>query len=322
MGAYKKLNKQDAYITTYTAHKEWAVSGSDLAIHGITVNFATGSYLNSMQQNYYPPKDSGISPSHSFDPSQQTTLDFPLARNLVTGSAIISVPREVYGVAIKPKSVVIDIRPSLYVQSDYWSLGYTDPVDPGFNIQDTYEGFDEWEVGYTDDLAESYRDYIYDDGEGNLFENVLDPLTMEYTTFHIGDIIYNQGMIIITSEKYRGYIQRLATITLWFKSTVPIFTHNYHCKLRESEFNLTYNPSAVSASIKTTYDNLGDIYNSAAKVNNGVLKSNITGSSFQPYITTVGLYNDAHELIAVGKMGQPVPKSANTDMTFVVKIDI
>jgi hypothetical protein len=322
MGAYKKLNKQDAYITTYTAHKEWAVSGSDLAVNGITVNLATGDYLNSMQQNYYPPKDNGISPSHSFDPSYQTTLDFPQARNLITGSAIISVPRELYGVAIKPKSVIIDIQPSLYVQSGYWNVGYTDPIDPGFNIQDTYEGFDEWDVGYTDDLATTYRDYIYDDGEGNLFEKVLDPLTMEYTTFHIGDIIYNQGMIIITSQKYSSYIARMATIAIWFKSTVPILTHNYHCKLRESEFNFTYNPSAVGSVTKTTYDNLGDIYNSTAKVNSGELKNNVTGSDFQPYITTVGLYNDAHELIAVGKMGQPVPKSANTDMTFVVKIDI
>lgn len=322
MGAYKKLNKQDAYITTYTAHKQWAVTGSDFANKGITVNRATGSYLNSMQQNYYPPKDSGISPSHSFDPSYQTTLDFPLARNLVTGSTIISVPRELYGTAIKPKSVKIDITPVLYVNSGYWNVGYTDPIDPGVHISTTYEGFDEWEVGYTDDLGDNYRDFIYDDGEGNLFERVFNPNTFTYRTDHIGDIIYNQGMIIITATKYNTLIQRDARIDIWFKSTVPIFTHNYHCKLRESEFNSTYNPSAISSSIKTTYDNIGDIYNSAAKVTNGQLNNNVTGSDFQPYITTVGLYNDAHELIAVGKMGQPVPKSANTDMTFVVKIDI
>lgn len=322
MGAYKKLNKQDAYITTYTAHKQWAVTGSDFANKGITVNLATGSYLNSMQQNYYPPKDSGISPSHSFDPSYQTTLDFPLARNLTTGSVIISVPRELYGTAIKPKSVKIDITPILYVKSGYWSAGYTDPLDLGTHISATYEGFEEWEVGYTDDLAQSYRDYIYDDGEGNLFERVFNPNTFTYRTDHIGDIVYNQGMIVITATKYTTLIAKEATIDIWFKSTVPIYTHNYHCKLRESEFNSTYNPSAISSSIKTTYNNLGDIYSTAAKVSNGQLNSNITGSEFQPYITTVGLYNDVHELIAVGKMGQPVPKSANTDMTFVVKIDI
>jgi hypothetical protein len=129
-------------------------------------------------------------------------------------------------------------------------------------------------------------------------------------------------MLVITDPDAIDFVAGTDIGALQFRSTVPIFTHNYHCKLRESEFNSTYNPSAASSSIKVTYDNLGDIYNSAGKVDNGVLHSNVTGSDFQPYITTVGLYNDAHELIAVGKMGQPVPKSANTDMTFVVKIDI
>jgi ELWxxDGT repeat protein len=46
-----------------------------------------------------------------------------------------------------------------------------------------------------------------------------------------------------------------------------------------------------------------------------------TGSYFQPYVTTIGLYNDANELVAVGKLAQPVPKSRYTDMTFVVKFD-
>jgi len=36
----------------------------------------------------------------------------------------------------------------------------------------------------------------------------------------------------------------------------------------------------------------------------------------------VGLYNDANELIAVAKMAKPIPKSANTEMTIVIKIDI
>jgi hypothetical protein len=47
-----------------------------------------------------------------------------------------------------------------------------------------------------------------------------------------------------------------------------------------------------------------------------------TASFFQPYITTVGLYNDSNELIAVGKLAQPVPKSKYMDMNFVVKLDI
>ena len=34
------------------------------------------------------------------------------------------------------------------------------------------------------------------------------------------------------------------------------------------------------------------------------------------------VYNDANDLIAVAKMAQPVPKSADTDMTIKVQLDM
>jgi len=67
--------------------------------------------------------------------------------------------------------------------------------------------------------------------------------------------------------------------------------------------NFTYNRTAVSGS-------------------NGTVASNITGSGFTPYVTTVGLYNDANELIALAKLGKPIPKSQHSDMTFEIKLDI
>jgi hypothetical protein len=46
-----------------------------------------------------------------------------------------------------------------------------------------------------------------------------------------------------------------------------------------------------------------------------------TGSDFQPYATTLGLYNDDNELLMVAKFGQPVPISLETDMTFLIRYD-
>ena len=46
-----------------------------------------------------------------------------------------------------------------------------------------------------------------------------------------------------------------------------------------------------------------------------------TGSYFSPYVTTVGMYNDDHELLAVGKLSQPLPTSQTTDTTILVNID-
>ena len=52
------------------------------------------------------------------------------------------------------------------------------------------------------------------------------------------------------------------------------------------------------------------------------VRSDLMRDEFKPYITTVGLYNEANELIAVAKANRPIPKSHNVDMTFVVKLDI
>ena len=46
-----------------------------------------------------------------------------------------------------------------------------------------------------------------------------------------------------------------------------------------------------------------------------------TGSYFSPYVTTIGLYNETNQLVAVGKLPQPLPISLYTDTTFVVNFD-
>ena len=292
MSTYKKLNKQDAYISTYTAQKTWAVPFNQFSLYGITTNIATGSYLNSLQQLYYPTYISNEVPSHSFDYSYQTSI--PSAnRQLTTGSLIISIPREVYGIHIEP-GLVIDINPSGSTRSDY--------VLPDY-----------WAVEYVESIS-SLR--LRDDREGSLYIEGTSP--REY----VGDIVYNQGMVIITDPTMNIELGRTDDITLNWKSNQPIYTHNYHCRVRDSEFNLTYNPTAMSSSVGTVYDNEGEIYSTTATVRNGQLLEKVLVKEFQPYITTVGLYNDVNELIAVGKLSQPLPKSANTDTVLLIKLDI
>ena len=46
-----------------------------------------------------------------------------------------------------------------------------------------------------------------------------------------------------------------------------------------------------------------------------------TSSYFAPYVTTVGLYNDNFELLAVGKLAKPLPTSRTTDTTILINFD-
>jgi hypothetical protein len=61
--------------------------------------------------------------------------------------------------------------------------------------------------------------------------------------------------------------------------------------------------------------------NSLGVIVDGAMADNTTGSSYHPYTTTVGLYNESNELLVVGKLATPYPIPANTDMTFIVKWD-
>jgi hypothetical protein len=326
MSAYKKLNKQDAFITTYTAHKRWAVTGDQFENYRIDlIPIVTGVYEASLRQLYYPTKqtvgDATEIPSHSFDYYNQTTLTYPESRNPVDKAFVLSLPRSVTGTHLNPgiglSFVINEVQRAQYSEEAYYVTTYT--RDP-------------FQVNKVDVLG------IDDDGDGNLYISASNP--REY----VGDIIYPHGIISITNPTYSEFLQNLwgdinpltgeqvrtreeATVlrknlVLEWESSQPIFTHNYHCKIRDFEYNYTYNPSALSGSKGTVYSSDGEIYSTSGSINKGDRHNSITGSAFQPYITTIGLYNDANELIAVGKMAQPVPKSANTEMTIIVKIDI
>ena len=51
------------------------------------------------------------------------------------------------------------------------------------------------------------------------------------------------------------------------------------------------------------------------------IKGIATHSSFQPYITTVGLYNSFNELLAIGKLPKPIKKPEKYDISFQLKFD-
>ena len=93
------------------------------------------------------------------------------------------------------------------------------------------------------------------------------------------------------------------SFTTSFKNEHTIYENEVRCLIKESDYNLSYNPTLV-----TNYAS-------------GSVKDFATGSDFYTYATALGLYNDNNELLAVAKFGKPIMMSPDTDMTFVVKYD-
>ena len=92
------------------------------------------------------------------------------------------------------------------------------------------------------------------------------------------------------------------SINLEFSSSYSILETQYKATIKENEFNFSLNPSLISGSE-------GDVYGYT------------TGSYFSPYVTTVGLYSDNQELLAIGKLSQPLPTSRTTDTNIFINID-
>jgi hypothetical protein len=136
---------------------------------------------------------------------------------------------------------------------------------------------------------------IIDDGEGNLISG---------STIY-GNIFYYHGLAIITSGSSADILNFVTSsaVTCSFNSSLTIYETQYKCTIRENEFNFSLNPSIISGSTDGTPYNF------------------ITGSYFAPYVSTIGLYDNNQNLLAIGKLAQPLPTSATTDTTILINID-
>lgn len=120
-----------------------------------------------------------------------------------------------------------------------------------------------------------------------------------------------------------AYVPYVMTLT----SETTIYQNEVKCRVSENDFNYSQNPSVFArknfisgAAALPFFAPQGE---SAlfAEIVDGALIDAVTGSSFRPYATTVGLFNESNELLVVGKLATPYPIPPNTDMTFIVKWD-
>lgn len=130
----------------------------------------------------------------------------------------------------------------------------------------------------------------------------------------IGNVFYEQGMLTITSpeEKYKDSLKYTGSISsgygynLQFNNTVSHYELEVRCVAEAGEFNKTLN--------RTT--------RRYADQNSDTLACFATHSDFSPYVTTVGLYNENAELVALGKLSKPIKKYNNIDTTYIIRLDL
>ncbi len=171
-----------------------------------------------------------------------------------------------------------------------------------------------------------------------------------------GNIFYDRGMVVLTRDITSGSV--MTNFTLEYRSTQTIYENEIFVSVLENEFNVSQNPSAVyeignstkvvtvsqasaglrgTGSVDITYYEPGTrlIRNGRfpyiSKINPNKMGSfddylisgsvDPTGSFLAPYITTIGLYDDNLDMVAVAKLAQPIKSLPDYPLNFIVRFD-
>ena len=114
----------------------------------------------------------------------------------------------------------------------------------------------------------------------------------------INDDLTNTALVANNSALFNS-IKLASTFSMNSEETI---TSDYiFVRVRNTDFNYTTNPSMISGSGEFVYSSL---------INNP-----------QTFITTVGLYNDATELLSVAKLSKPLVKDFTKEALVRVKLD-
>jgi len=295
MSAFKKLSRPDITYVPYVANKNWTVSSASLSTSG-----SFNIYIGANITGNFTPGNRSIEPTSS---NQYQRLIYDSINHmfyqayaptdlLSTQSLMFNIDTYASASQFRPTSsyFIYDTNPNIIKNNFPTGVGQTIRV-----LAIDQKVFGSKILPYTFAMTSSTFK-ITDDGNGNLYTG----------STQIGNIFYSQGIAVLTNQAYSASFptSSATSFNITFQNEHIVYENEIRCIVRESDFNLSYNPSLVT-----------NIYS-------GSLKDFTTGSAFYPYATTIGLYNDDNELLMVAKFGKPIMISPNTDMTFIVKYDL
>ena len=164
---------------------------------------------------------------------------------------------------------------------------------------------------------------IIDDGFGNLYStnahHSQSTNNASSSDNYVGNIFYNQGIAVITETgSWSGsvdYSDLATNYTLKFDSYNTIKTHEYNVNLLPQDYNLTMNYSIRNVLTSSS---------EPLTLSTSTIASTFTSSDWQPYITTINLYQngDYDTPVIQASLPRPVKKSDKINTRFKIKLDI
>jgi hypothetical protein len=283
----KEISKSDIAVRPIKVYKEWTLDQNDIqplfAISGSGGNF----------DDEVDEKTHGISKKSLF-----ASIKAQFYNNSATASILTEVGRRTSYASTTDRVLGEDAVVLAIPQSKYGEGVKVGSVV----LRDTATG-----ITYTDDR----------------YSNLIDSASN-----HKGNIFYDRGMVILTEDIVSG--STLSTFYLDYRSTQTIYENEIFLSVLENEFNVSQNPSAVDWNADRTYGKikLTSITSSidptkTAGFADYEFSSSMdqTGSYLAPFITTIGLYDDELNMVAVAKLPQPIKSLPDYPINFIVRFD-
>ena len=287
--------------------------------------------------------------SRSLALGEQFTLLTPITNGYINNNqcTVISIPSKLYGEAIEPQSFRYAGTSSNSATDDLFRYDLYDDGNgniftkhfshqdastyPEYNLSECLVGSIFYDKGLV--ILPAMRLQNSQTGSG-MSEPTLNGLPNIVTSTIGSEIVLGQS----------GYPPNplpcgcgdskslLTSASIHFSSSVRIYEHQYKCSIRENEFNYSLNPSLLSSSLQKTLTtsftpdplNPGIFFTSSlsSSLPSEIYSNFATGSFFTPYITTVGLYDNNQQLLAIGKLSRPTKIPSAADLTIIVNYDM
>jgi hypothetical protein len=295
----KEIPKSDVVIRPFKVYKEfppftetdkdevdlkWGLSGSFGSFDANDANDIRGVIYRSIEAQFYR---NSATASIMTEVGRRKSYSSTYERNLEEQFALFSIPQIYYGEGIKPGSLTLTTGSVTYTDD-----GFSNLIDSASNVK--------------------------------------------------GNIFYDRGFVIATKDIQSG--SSFTDYSLQFRSTKTIYENEIFISVLESEFNASTNPTSflqgsteydvVTQNVQTKkYD--GSIENTELKYYNLKFARvnplfweydfsasvDPTGSYLAPYITTIGLYDNEMNMVAVAKLPQPIKSLPDYPLNFIIRFD-
>ena len=390
----KRIPKSDISIRPFKAYKDWSFSNSSTQIDlleadetstDLSGQFPKNSIYGQLKAQFYNGQEDNPFTRLGAKTNVYNTAPLSKERYLNGTAKVISIPQIYVGEGIKKGSVLLmdnkdiaseiqytddsfgnlqDYRDGIYISKIDVENKIFNFIDFSENVYsaslDTYVGAFDIQSGTLDliynGVSQSTIQLIsLDINTGIAIAEDIPFLPQESQGIKIGNIFYNQGLIVLTRD---SAVKLQNNWDLSFKSTKTIYEHEYLLIAEQDEFNVSTNPSAIvnvgrktethtDTNNRTThivtnpginyirkfttlnngntldYRYTGSFGSSSGGFEHWEMSSSVdsTGSFLTPMITTIGLYDDDCQLVAVAKLPQPIKSENDLTVNFIVRFD-